>query len=231
MTHREIEAPSPVTAWKGAVERLLEEPGHALANLVVRIVNPTDVDWGQVSIVDLNLGLDRTERTDAVARTIMPDIIARSADWESTADRYGRRTRSGRSYFHRMHDYGGVNQISRTISGFTKRRSNGGRLVDPRPILLDLAGAEKPGHIGFPCLSLVQFHRMEDVLVATAVYRSHWYHDKALGNFVGLGRLHQLVARECKMEVGELTVISTMATLNRVNSVRAAVQALNGGLP
>ena len=245
MTDRLIEAPSPVAAWMRAASSLLRTPGHVLPNLVVRITNPADVDWKAVAIVDESLGRQRTDQAAVVARTIMPSSVARSQDWERTAQRYERGAirLNGYvrgSYFHRMCHYpaggpnqppGERNQISRTIRGFTNRRNGGSRLVDPRPILLDRGDAEGPGHIGFPCLSLVQFHRMGNVLVATAVYRSHWYHDKALGNFLGLGRLQQLIARECEMEMGELTVVSTKATLDQVTKVREAVRALDKGSP
>lgn len=57
--------------------------------------------------------------------------------------------------------------------------------------------------------------------MATAVYRSHCYFSKAYGNFIGLGRLMQLVARETGLAAGELTVVSTQARLERVRPIRA----------
>jgi len=117
-------------------------------------------------------------------------------------------------------DVGSVNQIANAIEALSRTTTQGNRWVDPIPILLDLPGRSAPAHVGFPCLSLVQFHRVEDRLDATAVYRSHYYHDKAYGNFIGLGRLQQLVARESGLAVGELTVVSTDARLHKIAAMK-----------
>ncbi len=77
--------------------------------------------------------------------------------------------------------------------------------------------------VGFPCLSQVQLHRSERELVGTATYRSHYYHNKAYGNFVGLGRLLKLVAGECGLTVGDLVVVSTDARLKDISLIRSVV--------
>jgi thymidylate synthase len=119
-----------------------------------------------------------------------------------------------------LDDGGSVNQIERVICALNHRRPDGGRYADPGPIILERPATAAPAHIGFPCLSLVQFHRFEESLTATATYRSHYYHLKAYGNFVGLGRLVSLVARETGLTAGELTVISTDARVESVLRLR-----------
>jgi thymidylate synthase len=116
-------------------------------------------------------------------------------------------------------DGGSVNQIANAV-GVLRRRG-----VDPIPIVLDRPGDRAAAHIGFPCLSLIQFHKQRPSLNCSAVYRSHYYHDKAYGNFLGLARLHQLVARECGLNVGELTVLSTQAQLKELAHMTAVLRA------
>ncbi|MBC3932626.1 thymidylate synthase family protein [Undibacterium curvum] len=66
-----------------------------------------------------------------------------------------------------------------------------------------------------PCLSHVSFKLVDtDKVNLTAIYRSHHYCARALGNLVGLARLLNFVAKEAELEVGQLTCISTFATLD-----------------
>lgn len=66
-----------------------------------------------------------------------------------------------------------------------------------------------------PCLSHVSFKLIDTNKVnLTAVYRSHHYCSRALGNLMGLARLLHFVATEAELQVGTLTCISTFATLD-----------------
>lgn len=66
-----------------------------------------------------------------------------------------------------------------------------------------------------PCLSHISFKLVDTNRVnLTAIYRSHHYCARALGNLIGLARLLKFVADECGLEVGTLTCISTFATLD-----------------
>jgi thymidylate synthase len=66
-----------------------------------------------------------------------------------------------------------------------------------------------------PCLSHVSFKLVDTNQVnLTAIYRSHHYCARALGNLVGLARLLTFVAKESELEVGQMTCISTFATLD-----------------
>ena len=72
--------------------------------------------------------------------------------------------------------------------------------------------------LGFPCLSHVSFKRVADgtghKVNMTAIYRSHHYCARALGNLIGLGQLLSFVAKESKLGVGVMTCVSTHATLD-----------------
>jgi hypothetical protein len=66
-----------------------------------------------------------------------------------------------------------------------------------------------------PCLSHLTFKMTKDGRVdLTAIYRSHHYAARALGNLVGLSHLLGYVAKESGLEVGTLTCISTHAVLD-----------------
>jgi hypothetical protein len=66
-----------------------------------------------------------------------------------------------------------------------------------------------------PCLSHLTFKMVDrDKVNLTALYRSHYYCSKSLGNLVGLRDLLQFVAKESGLDVGTLTCISSYATFD-----------------
>lgn len=73
--------------------------------------------------------------------------------------------------------------------------------------------------LGFPCLSHVSFKRVplgddKHAVNLTAVYRSHHYCARALGNLLGLSQLLWFVAKESKLKVGTLSCVSSYAALD-----------------
>lgn len=74
--------------------------------------------------------------------------------------------------------------------------------------------------IGSPCLQYVQFlQRPDDKLDMLALYRNHDFFRKVLGNYIGLGRVLQFVARETDQEPGRLTCVSVNAYLDQQRRV------------
>jgi hypothetical protein len=77
------------------------------------------------------------------------------------------------------------------------------------------ASADKHYHMGGPCLSHLSFKLKSDKsLILTAIYRHHYYIERALGNFYGLAFLLDFVAKEAKVRSAELVCHSTMAILD-----------------
>jgi hypothetical protein len=72
--------------------------------------------------------------------------------------------------------------------------------------------------LGMPCLSHLSFKRVPveggHAVDLTAVYRSHHYCARALGNLIGLGQLLSFVATESGLTVGTLSCLSTHAELD-----------------
>jgi hypothetical protein len=69
--------------------------------------------------------------------------------------------------------------------------------------------------LNVPCLSHLSFKLTDGKLDLTAIYRSQWYCQRALGNLVGLSQLHSFVAKESKYKCGTLTCIATHAYLDK----------------
>lgn len=77
-----------------------------------------------------------------------------------------------------------------------------------------LAERDRNFQRGGPCLSHLSFKLdSQKRLRLTAVYRSHYYLERALGNLVGLARLQGFVAAEAGAPVGPLTCHAVSATL------------------
>lgn len=68
---------------------------------------------------------------------------------------------------------------------------------------------------GGPCLSHISFKVTGKTHVdLTAMYRSHFYCERALGNLVGLARLLRFTAKESGLQIGTLSCLSTHAVLD-----------------
>jgi thymidylate synthase len=66
-----------------------------------------------------------------------------------------------------------------------------------------------------PCLSHLSFKVYPgNALTLAAVYRSHYYVSKALGNLLGLAQLQSFVANETGLTVGPLICYSTHARID-----------------
>ncbi|CAB3760472.1 hypothetical protein WT27_22230 [Burkholderia territorii] len=72
--------------------------------------------------------------------------------------------------------------------------------------------------MGMPCLSHLSFKRVREAdgyaVHLTAMYRSHHYCARALGNLLGLAQLLSFVAKEAELKVGTLTCLSSHAVLD-----------------
>ncbi|WP_454828096.1 hypothetical protein [Pseudoxanthomonas wuyuanensis] len=82
------------------------------------------------------------------------------------------------------------------------------------PIYAPSSDGGRPTNI--PCLSHLSFKLdpERDAVDLTAVYRSHHYGRRALGNLIGLSQLQAFVANESGYTSGVLTCVSTLAHLD-----------------
>lgn len=91
-------------------------------------------------------------------------------------------------------------------------------LVENDDLLTDIpiysAAADSRRIRGGPCLSHLSFKLLPDRVTLTAIYRYHYYVQRALGNLLGLAQLLVFVAAEVGVEVGQLVCHSTYAALD-----------------
>jgi thymidylate synthase len=216
-----IKAVGIVEAWKAAAELLLKDGDRF--NLNVHIANPVSSNEAEVERfchkrVDPNV----SKSVYDVANTIFPatgllhsgDLDRFFCHYQRVYERGQRRHRqSWGTYFLRLVSFGDrkENQLRKAIEGLRKWKSQ------PRAafvVHLSSADLDNPRPLGAPCWQYAQFIRNgDDVLSLTAVYRSHDYFQKALGNFVGLTRVLRFVCEHSEMKPGTLTCLSTYASL------------------
>lgn len=87
---------------------------------------------------------------------------------------------------------------------------------------------------GGPCLAHISLSRVDGALSLTALYRRHEYEPRAYGNFMGLARLQNFLAREANLDVGELVIVASHALSSGTGSadlLRATQAALATSTP
>lgn len=215
-----IDGADPIDAWKKVVNFLAASGGSF--NLVVNIRQPLNFSDNDLQLYDPRKKLSTARSVEDVANTIFPK---RSIRWAHTCDEFTRhyekayRTllsngpRSWGIYFLRLVDFGNkhVNQLARVVSGLSSwGRNHKAAFV----IHFSSMETDVPKHLGAPCLQYCEFIRDGDSLSLLAVYRSHDYYLKALGNFIGLTRLLHYVAEKANLPVGSIICHSTYAYLD-----------------
>lgn len=229
-------------AWVDGLGKMLAAPGGRLYMLVTEITAPvTLVDEDRPLLASIDRILREADRQplQAVSNTIFPqDLYAKYGEpllyrhyveevypiiKQDPANRWG-------TYVHRMmHRRGPNGDTIIPLQRLVQKMKDGVRrnvipsshyelsLVDPS-FEIALADPTLPGTTllrGGPCLSHLSFkvpdRRSVDLI---AFYRTHYFIEKALGNFLGLARLLNFVATEAGLTVGKLTVISSCAELD-----------------
>jgi thymidylate synthase len=218
---RLIEAADNLSAWRAATQYLLDSGGQA-SNLVLAIEDPIERTRDWFTRFDPRQEGSRYDRIRDVANTIFPERTYRNA--QTRSDLYARYARaharrrghfpgSWGTYFGRLTCFGASkgNQLERAIEAMHRWTRN-----HKAAIVLHISSSETDGirTRGGPCLQYIQVlcpsRTRVDML---AVYRSHDYFNKTLGNLVGLGRLQQFIALETGRRVGRLSCHSTHAFL------------------
>lgn len=77
------------------------------------------------------------------------------------------------------------------------------------PLYRDETDARK--HRQIPCMSHLSFKMFDDKVHAIAIYRSHDYRHKVVGNLLGLARLQACIAQEVGIGIGGMVIHSTYA--------------------
>jgi len=216
-----IKAPGLIEAWRSAAELLVRDGDRF--NLNIHITDPNSLDEADVaSFCHRRVSPDISKSVYDVANTIFPsnskwhvgDLHRFFAHYRNVYERGQRRhPHAWGTYFLRLIAFGKgkENQLGKVIEGLANWKSK-----PKAAFVLHLSSTEldNPRPLGAPCWQYAQFIRSGgDVLSLSAVYRSHDYFQKALGNFVGLTRLLRFVCERSQMKSGTLTCLSTYASL------------------
>jgi hypothetical protein len=136
----------------------------------------------------------------------------------------------------------GINQLENVIAKINSGRSSrvvhelnlddppsdavyGINLYDPK------RDRRYPKIMSFPCLSYISI-KPESVgkstgkVHMTALYRNHYFINRAYGNYLGLGWLLQFIADATGNEVGELLCVSSMAKADFAKVSKSKIQKL-----
>lgn len=232
---RLIEARTRLEAWIEATEYLLAS--EAEFNMVLSILEPLDegpsADTAR-QLADRFFEEEGTFSTHTVAETIFPGWEYRRRGLRGVFDTYPNqdypafRHRWG-TYAHRM----------------VRRTTPKGKVINPLEIMINKMKRENQRHGSFksvyelsvadveseipiydpaidsrltrgaPCLSHLSFKLDKKRVHLTAIYRSHDYRYKVLGNMLGLARLQACVAHEVGASVGNMVIHSTYAYLEQ----------------
>lgn len=245
--------PTAVHAWLYAV-KALSEVGNRAYNLIYSVSAPASVTTGGRAVIKtfdkfaLSHGL---HATDTVANTIFPLDTYRSKGPDAFCDYYldaifPKVRKQWGTYFERMirrhnddgslmlKDQAPLNPLMRLVDKLQRRVEGSGRTTTHYELSLNDPHFELPTYdphhdgeyqVGGPCLSHISFKiDGEGALRLTALYRSHWYIARALGNLVGLARLQSYVAGQAGVPAGPLTIIASEAVLDLSGKGRSASQ-------
>jgi hypothetical protein len=206
--------------WKHACDLLIREGDRA--NLMLHIEDPNNFDEDVLRTYNpckFKRGLRQSARD--VANTIFPSpgpihsrpVADFCTHYQAVYDRGLRRhPHTWGTYFQRLISFGTSheNQLTRILDAMVNWN------IRPRAAFvfhLSSAALDSPRPQGAPCWQYGQFVRNDDsTLSFTAVYRSHDYFQKTLGNLAGLRRLLHFVCHHAGMKMGTLSCLSTFAS-------------------
>jgi thymidylate synthase len=234
--------PTNVQGWLAAATAV-QANGSEAHNVVVDIADPlgeTASDAPIIREVDAFLRAHRRNTLSGVANTIFP---------QSTLDRHGPKAFYG---VYRNTVLPRMKQITRDwgryfdrLTAWKKLEGSQVKMINPLDDLVQFmktqVASDRTYRNAFEmtiydptrdagkvanrqCLSFLSFKlTKENQLLLTVLYRNHAYIARALGNFIGLGRLMAFVTSETGASMGSLTCISTHAEIDHAKNTRDGV--------
>ena len=236
-----IEETTCAAAWVKASSLILKSPGHTCYNVILGINSPSTVsaeDFRVCDIVDSFLAKQGKDPLSTVANTIFPaghylqggsdgvfdqfpkDYAVFRENWGTYAGRMTTRSVRAAGESQAL-----VSPLEMIVAKLRSQLKGSSMRAAYEVGLLDITDlAEIPLYDaptdcrrvrGGPCLSHLSFKLLPDKRVMlTALYRSHFYIQRALGNLLGLSQLLQFVAEQIDTQVGPLVCHSTYAKID-----------------
>lgn len=225
---------SCASAWLAAVKKVNAADGHEAHNVIIGVADPVSrlgADSAVIAEVDSFLRNHDHHSVETVANTIFP---------RSTFDKHGSpkfydvyleevypRIKKSQGdwgrYFERMISFPmqkkgeDINPLKDIVEKM-KRQVGGDRCFKNVYELTIFDPIRDAGPVmNRQCLSFLSFKLTDDEprkLLLTAIYRNHYYMERLLGNLIGLGRLMEFIAKDVKIDIGDLTIVSTHAEID-----------------
>lgn len=208
-----VKGTTAMEAWERAATLLLARKGCEATNVLIEIEKPAEWDASWFIRIDPRLIDKCGEDPRNVANTLFP--LRTWLGVKSRPELYARyqkahkrgRKKSWGTYFLRLIDFGQshVNQLERAIEVMTTWQNDPGTSI---VFHFSSPETDRPRPLGGPCLQLCQLQVHAGQVDATVVYRNRDYFNKALANFVGIGRLLEFICAETGQQVGKLSCLS-----------------------
>jgi hypothetical protein len=231
-----VEAATCPEAWLKATDYLLTQSGYSTHSMILDIQSPilmTASDFRVFDQVDRFLQKHECFPIVTVAGTIFPAGLYQKHGSAGVYDIYTKQVypkikdQWGSYAFRMLHrekpDGTIMNPLQVLIEKLKRQRKTKHPLRAAYELNFVDCFADIPLYDGTldstrtlsqPCLSHLSFRiRSHDSLMLTALYRSHYYVQKTLGNLLGLAQLQGFVAKEVGMGIGPLVCHSTFAIL------------------
>ena len=225
--------PTNVQGWLAAATAVRGQ-GDEAYNVIIDIADPiSETITDKVILREVNafLGAHGHDALSGVANTIFPQSVLRrhgpeafySVYCKTILPRMKSMTRDWGRYFERLTIWNKVEGAHiRTINPlkdlvhFMKTQIDSDRTYRNVYELTVYDPTRDAGKVSNrQCMSFLSFKlTRENELLLTVMYRNHAYIARALGNFIGLGRLMAFVADQSGAKVGSLTCISTHAWID-----------------
>jgi hypothetical protein len=236
-----IEADTCVDAWLQACTFLLDQPEWRSYTIVLEIADPLALpsrDRALHDIVDEFLRRKNGLPISTVVNTIFPAQLYErhgaagvykrypalhpkiqchddARNWGTYAMRMIERTDHKGKVIHPLQDLVAKISGQAKLSGGKRAAYELGTVDLFADIPIYEPGSDRAPILGGPCLSHVSVKLTpEHAVHLTGFYRSHYYVQRALGNFLGLAHLQHFIAQEAGIEMGPLVVHSSMAQLD-----------------
>jgi hypothetical protein len=219
-----VEGQNCAQAWARGVLAIRNNHGP-LSPLITTISYPCDLEKAWLYNLSPQRVLPTADSLHSVMEMVGPVELAtprpnRAATYQRVWRKYDRARAMGRhlsnwhdTYFERLTR--GANGQNRLEVIIEKMNSWNARRVACFYAHTTSNAQDSVVPIGNPCLQYVQFlQRPQNKLDLVVLYRNHDFFSKALGNYLGLGRLLAFVTRETLQEPGTLTCVSVNAYLD-----------------
>jgi hypothetical protein len=233
-------------AWSRVFLEVLDHPGTTIAPLTLSITGfqsegKSEEDPAVRAALDACLAAKGRADIETVAWTIFPQQLWRLAQhdryrlFDLYTEAYPRyralnpRLNARGLYFGRLIAFGNesraFNQLEWIISAY-RERSSVRKTMLQAAVFDPMQDHVRQAQLGFPCLQHVTFVPGDGQLCVNAFYATQQLFDKAYGNWLGLSRLGEFMAREMGLTFTRLNCFVGIEKLERITKGDVALRSV-----